>query len=311
MRFRSAPLASALAILALLGIAPTNAAAQQLPLRPRPLGGLPIVPIMEGWWSNEDGTYTISFGYLNRNRQDLEIPIGERNSLEPAQFNGMQPTAFLAGRHHGVFTVTLPAGSSNPEVWWTIDTNGQKTRTPGRIVSTAYQLDYNPRPHGTVPPLLRLEEEGETGQYPAGIVASRPETVKVGELLTLAAHVEDPSVRDPNDYRFAEPPDVTVTWFKHQGPPGEIEWVRHPATPVPTPEEPADSTRAGPRPEPRGDNVITVSDGKGTALVQARFTAPGEYMLRVQADQFDSTPDSSAGNQCCWTNGYQRVRVTP
>jgi hypothetical protein len=40
-----------------------------------------------------------------------------------------------------------------------------------------------------------------------------------------------------------------------------------------------------------------------------RFSAPGEYMLRVRVDNFGIT-DSAPGQQCCWTNGYVRVKVS-
>jgi hypothetical protein len=32
-------------------------------------------------------------------------------------------------------------------------------------------------------------------------------------------------------------------------------------------------------------------------------------VLRVRADNFGRV-DTSAGNQCCWTNGYVKVTVT-
>lgn len=313
MLLRSVPVSVGLMVLVALGwLQPTDATAQQLPLRPPATGGYPIVPVVEGWWDNGDGTFTVSFGYVNRNEQVLEIPIGEDNSIEPAELSGMQPTTFLTGRHHGVFTVTYGEDQRDSGAIWSIRANGEQTRVPGRAVSTPYELDKRPRPHGTVPPVIRFGEGGEEGQYPWGVVSSHPETVRVGELLTLAVDVEDISVRDPSDYRFAEPLDVAVTWYKHQGPPGEIEWVRHPSTPEPPP-PPADSTDAGPRrpSRPPSPSEITVENGKGTALVQARFPAPGEYLLRVRADQFASAPDSGAGDQCCWTNGYVRVTVTP
>ena len=34
---------------------------------PQPPTGRQVVPFFEGWYDNGDGTYTISFGYLNRN----------------------------------------------------------------------------------------------------------------------------------------------------------------------------------------------------------------------------------------------------
>jgi hypothetical protein len=51
-----------------------------------------------------------------------------------------------------------------------------------------------------------------------------------------------------------------------------------------------------------------VDAGQGTARVMATFSAPGEYLINAQADNW-RVPDSSSGDQCCWTNGYIRVTV--
>ena len=50
-------------------------------------------------------------------------------------------------------------------------------------------------------------------------------------------------------------------------------------------------------------------NGDGDAYVYATFNLPGEYILLAQVDNFRA-PDSSSGDQCCWTNGYVRVTVT-
>jgi len=31
---------------------------------------------MEGWYANEDGTFSISFGYLNANSDTMIVPLG-------------------------------------------------------------------------------------------------------------------------------------------------------------------------------------------------------------------------------------------
>jgi hypothetical protein len=51
-----------------------------------------------------------------------------------------------------------------------------------------------------------------------------------------------------------------------------------------------------------------VPSGSGTVRVLATFSAPGEYVINAQADNW-RTPDSSSGDQCCWANGYIRVTV--
>ena len=41
-------------------------------------------PAYEGWEQNEDGSFNLVFGYMNRNlEQVFEIPVGADNSIEP------------------------------------------------------------------------------------------------------------------------------------------------------------------------------------------------------------------------------------
>ena len=102
---------SAIAALMLLVVALSTPHAQQPPasraLTILPPTGLPIIPVMEGWYENDDGTVTISFGYHNKSAEGtLVIPFGENNRIEPAPFDGVQPTFFdragTPGIHHNV-----------------------------------------------------------------------------------------------------------------------------------------------------------------------------------------------------------------
>ena len=57
------------------------------PLQPTSEVGRVVAPFLEGWFTNPDGTFSYSFGYLNLNGDTLHIPVGERNKIEPAQFD--------------------------------------------------------------------------------------------------------------------------------------------------------------------------------------------------------------------------------
>ena len=48
-----------------------------------PPEGLPIIPIMEGWIVNPNGSRSFSYGYLNRNQDAVDIPLGEANFMDP------------------------------------------------------------------------------------------------------------------------------------------------------------------------------------------------------------------------------------
>ena len=65
--------------------------------------GQDITPAFEGWMANPDGTFTLYFGYMNRNyEEELDIPIGPNNNIEPGSDRG-QPTHFIpAGRQHAI-----------------------------------------------------------------------------------------------------------------------------------------------------------------------------------------------------------------
>ncbi len=82
----------------------------QVPLGPVGRTGQTLTPVYEGWYRNPDGTLSVSFGYFNRNYdEELDIPIGPDNFVEPGDQNQGQPTHFAARRHWGVFTIVVPA----------------------------------------------------------------------------------------------------------------------------------------------------------------------------------------------------------
>lgn len=248
--------------------------------------GQGATPVYEGWYEHPDGEgYVISFGYLNRNGEEvLEIPVGEANRFEPDSLDGIQPTKLLPRRHYGVFTVTVP--SREDEVTWTLDFRGERYEIPGRASNINYKIDamYAPAT-GLTPPRLWFDLEGEEGQGPHGIRAE-PRTVAVGEPLELVAYTADDTWdgEPPSEgLEELEPHEVTLRWFKFSGP-GEVTFDEQ-ELPV----------------EPR--------DGPARTSTAATFSEPGEYVLYVRANNEDVV--GSGMEQCCWTNGYVSVTVTP
>lgn len=276
-----------LVTLAVLTAAPLVAQrAQRLPLAPRLPKGDQVAPFFEGWLSNSDGTFTFSFGYFNLNtEQILDIPIGPDNVIEPAEFNGNQPTHFPVQprRDRGVFSVTVPAsyGDGRQRVVWTITSNGKTYSVPAKVGVSALQIDYGPKAMGSVAPLVRIPPDGPEGESIQG-VRSQPRTATVGTPLTLTVWGSEISERSPDDVVNRDGVPLAVTWTKHQGPPGEVVF------------------------EPRR---VMIEEGTGEATITATFSEAGEYLLRVRVDNFAAN-DSTGGDQCCWTNGYVPVTVT-
>lgn len=259
--------------------------AQEMPLPPRSGSGLTVTPAYEGWYELPDGSIAMSFGYYNRNMDEVvEIPIGENNGISERELDGDQPEHFAPGRHFGVFAVRVP-GDFDPErrVYWTLRVRGEEFRVPGHL-HPDWKIDaiVGEAGSGNKPPTLWFDESGPEAMGPAGVVG-KARRASASEPFELTIRARDDgrgrtSVRGSGE--TAVP--VTVTWFKHQGP-GDV-WFG---------EESAEIPAAG---------------GSATTIVS--FSAPGEYVLRVRAN--DASGVSTAGHaQCCWTNGFVKVTVTP
>ena len=111
--------------------------------------GEAVAPMFNGWVRNEDGSVRMMFGFANQNREDLvDIPLGPNNHIEPAQFDGAQPThfpvysrrGFVGIQERGAFAVTVPADMAGTEVVWTLTSGGLTYSIPGRATSTAYEM---------------------------------------------------------------------------------------------------------------------------------------------------------------------------
>lgn len=259
--------------LALLAAGPGGLSAQgTLPLDPPRPSGLAVSPIFEGWYRNPDGTYTLSFGYINRNAEEvLEVPVGPGNRFESGDPDRGQPTHFLPRRHYGVFTVTVPADFGGSELAWTLDVRGERFSIPGRL-HRSYEIDALGAPAtGVTPPALRLDAAGEEGRGPHGVTAG-PVAATVGVPLELTAWAQDDEERT-----------VTLRWAKYRGS-GEVTF--DPAT------------------------IELEAEAQAEAASTAvSFSAPGEYVLHVGAH--NSAVASAGHAQCCWTNGWVRVSVGP
>ncbi|MGQ0702328.1 MAG: hypothetical protein ACT4PM_04255 [Gemmatimonadales bacterium] len=262
----------------------TSAGAQPVPLAPLRESGQTVTPAFEGWYRNPDGSFSLSFGYYNRNTREIfEIPVGPHNSVEPGGPNRGQPTHFLPRRHWGVFAVRVPADFGSGRVVWTLVVRRDTFSIPGSL-KPSWEIDalQGEAGSGNTPPMLRFASGGPEGRGPGGITMG-PLDARLGQPLPLTVWASDDGKAVGSIASGGRPNvPVTLTWFKHQGP-GEVRF----ANPTP-PALPPD----------------------GKAITEATFSLPGEYVLRVRAN--DASGVANAGHaQCCWTNGFVKVRVTP
>ncbi len=278
MRFPLARLGTAF----LFATLPLPLSAQQA-LAPIRESGQTVTPAFEGWYRNPDGTFSLSFGYFNRNSKEvLDIPIGPNNFIKPDNLNRGQPTHFKPRRHWGVFAVTVPANFGDHKVVWTLVVNGQTLAVPGSLKPN-WEIDAlnGEADTGNTPPVLKFDPSGPGGSGPGGISAP-PLSTASGKPLVLNVWATDDgkaSSSIASDGRVDAP--VVLTWFKHQGP-GAVTF---------------------------SDASPAVDRASGKATATATFSVPGEYILRVRAN--DASGVAGAGHaQCCWSNGFVKVTVT-
>ena len=284
----STPLALLGAALTLVAAAPV-AWAQELPLPPVRASGLTVTPVYEGWYDNPDGSITLSFGYFNRNTNELiEIPRGENNRVEPAELDGGQPEVFHARRHWGVFGIRVP-GNFDGRVAWVLVNRGETFTIPANL-GADFKIDaLQEAAADNTPPVVRFGERGPEGAGPAGVFGA-PLTGRVGQPVSISVWARDDgqgfaglggSIAAAAAGGRRRVPPIALTWFKHQGP-GDVTFSQ-------------------------SEGTIPVEGG--TMTTTATFSEPGEYVLRVRVN--DITGVEAAGHsQCCWSNGFVKVNVT-
>ena len=144
---------------------------RQLPMEPLHTAGQSVTPAYEGWFKNPNGGFCLLFGYFNRNlKEELDIPVGPNNNIEPGGPDQGQPTHFLPQRQWGLFTVTVPENFGTDKLVWTLVVNGQTTSVPAHLdarwaISPLFDVGV-----GNTPPLISFEQGGPTAQGPLGSV---------------------------------------------------------------------------------------------------------------------------------------------
>lgn len=263
-------------------VSPVSVSGQQS-LQPTLPSGQTVTPVYEGWYRNRDGTYSLSFGYFNRNSAErMSVPVGDSNFVSPGTPNQGQPTHFEPRRHWGVFAVVVPADFGNKKVTWTLRDRGQTFAMSGSL-HPDWQIDAieGEASADDTPPSLSFTQGGPEGVGPLGIT-SAPLKVAVGMPLNLTVYVKDDGktgTTGANGVRVGTP--VSIAWFKHQGP-GNVAF---------------------------GTPTSRLTPTGGTAVTTATFSAAGDYIVRIRAN--DSAVASAGHSQCCWSNGFIKVTVTP
>lgn len=267
------------------------------------LKGQNISPAFEGWEKNEDGSFNMLFGYMNRNwEEELDIPVGSANGFSPGDPDRGQPTHFLPRRNRFVFRVRVPADWGDKELVWTLTTAGKTERAYASL-----------RPDYFVDDLVKASEQGALG---AGVSTpemrknvaptlkvdgSQTRTVGVDEPVRLTAWAFDdgqppprfgpgsknekyfnrivdgthPSQRPPRALTVGSQTGLRVSWYLYRGP----------ANVVFDPEQTKvwEDTRAGANSPWAPRWIAPPIPEDGLIETTVTFTKPGTYVIRCLA----------------------------
>jgi hypothetical protein len=233
--------------------------------------GQDVVPYFEGWIHNPDGTFDLVFGYFNRNwQEELAIPAGPANSVEPGGPDRGQPTYFVPRRQGWIYRVRVPRDFGKQVVTWTITANGKTEKAYGELLPVEEITERIITTRGNLNP-------GEGDPNKAPVIALAPVTgAAVNTPIVLSAAVTDdglPKARpvvapkpssagdatgiqaQANSSAPVRPRGLTVSWMQIRGP-ARIVFDHPSAMPV----------------------------ANGRAEVSARFSERGTYTVRATAN---------------------------
>jgi hypothetical protein len=267
------------------------------------LRGQSISPAFEGWELNDDGSFNMLFGYMNRNwEEELDIPIGPGNGFSPEPADRGQPSHFYPRRNRFVFKVRVPKDWGNQELVWTLTANGATERAYATL-----------RPDSFVDDLVQASEQGALGAgvsspamrkntAPTLEVDSSPtRTVRVGEAVRLSAFAVDdglpkprfgpgsrnerffdrpvngqhPSMRAPVALTVGNQTGLRVSWFVYRGP--------NAVTFDPEQTKVWEDTRVGANSPWAPRWIAPTIPENGRVDTTVTFEKPGTYVLRCMA----------------------------
>ena len=229
--------------------------------------GQSIQPVYEGWSKNPDGSFSMWFGYLNRNFEERpNVVVGPQNGFNGNEDLG-QPEFFETRRQQFAFKVDVPANfPKDRDMVWTITANGVTLKAYGSLWPV-WEIDHNTisanRGSRTA-----VDFDEPPNAPPKIVDGLSPRTAAPGTPLAVTVAVADdgnPKPRADRGARVAgiksgppaEPPmnqSLRVSWGQWRGP-GVASF------------------------DPR---VVRVVDGKATTNVT--FDKPGIYVLRAYAE---------------------------
>jgi len=269
--------------------------------------GASVQPVYEGFERNTDGSFTMWFGYMNRNHQERpHIPVGpnnyfqiterlgeggavpvERRLADPGPQDRGQPTHFYNRRQNFVFSVRVPSDFGDQDLVWTVNHHGEEMTAIGSLgPAWVWALDPGVWQANRYSGGFRDREGIEYHNDPPTVEVRGASEVSaiVGEPVAITVHARDPDrypgpgswdSPDPDPFpntlpSFLEPTDSNIVHMKFAKETGLAVTFLH--------YRGAGEVRFSPQTvsgmDPDGDEATT----------RVTFSEPGTYVIRAYAD---------------------------
>lgn len=239
----------------------------------RRASGATVAPTFEGWEQNPDGTYSLYFGYLNRNwAEEVDLSVGPNNFFDPAPQDRGQPTHFMLNRQKRIFGVVVPQDFGTAKMTWTLIRGAAPPQRATGSLDPRYQIEA-------------LKSEAENNAAPT-VDAGPDQTIVLRQRATLTAIVKDDGRggRGQGGARGGAS-NLSVQWWLYRGA-GKVSFseVRPPVG-------------------ANGTAVTTVTFTEPGVYVLQAIAEDGSTRMRPEGN--------AGGNLCCFSDDKVTIDVKP
>ena len=222
--------------------------------------GQDVSPTYDGWERNPDGTFSMYFGYYNRNSEEaIDVPIGPENSFDMGSGDQGQPTHFYPGRRWWLFKVIVPKDwPQDKRLVWTLTTKDRTNQSKGWL-QPEWEVDKLLISKNAVrdPSLGVADSTPIPENKPPVITGSSAQSITLPAKATLTVTATDDGLPNPGEGdRGGRVQGVVIHWIHYRGP-GKVQF------------------------DP--DSSPTVYGKPVTSETKVSFSAPGNYRIRAVA----------------------------
>lgn len=189
--------------------------------------GQDVSPTFDGWERNPDGTFSMYFGYLNRNsEEEVVVPVGPENAFDLGSNSDQgQPTYFYTGRRWFVFKVVVPKDwPRDKRIVWTLTSKGRTNQSKGWL-EPEWEVDKTLIAQDGSDPFLGLHGRAAADAINAGdmaplITGGPAQTITLPATATIKVTATDDGIPKPSpgDSSRKGVEGVRIRWILYRGP---------------------------------------------------------------------------------------------